>query len=420
MTDVFIALVILCLGLLGGSFSVWTLIGYREKEARDLRDQALRDREENAEQKRSLDSREDNLARERQVLAREIADFDSRRDSMADLEAEIQFLRKELGAHRLTVNGLELLAKEQAFKETRLQELASRYLKENQRWIKATLTPGNYEACKRRLMEVIQRCREAGVTYGTDQANQDLALLRQDYEAAVRAAADREEQARRRAEFRDEQRRQQQLAEELERADAERQMLEEAIAKVRRETSDRHSQELEDLQRRLQEAEERAQRAISQAQLTKQGHVYVISNIGSFGEGIYKIGMTRRLTPQERIDELSGAAVPFEFDVHMMIKCEDAPKLESVLHGALHLSRVNRVNPRKEFFRADLETIQKLVEENHGVVEYVATPAALEYREGLTLTVEEQERIEEIYKTTEAADEEEAQAEGSGVMPGTR
>ncbi|MFM8285455.1 MAG: GIY-YIG nuclease family protein [Planctomycetaceae bacterium] len=408
MTDVFVALICLFLGLVGGAFSVWTLIGYREQQARDLRDRALAEREANARQRETLDAQADSLERDRQALARQVAEFDSRRDSMANLETEIEFLRRELGAHRISVQGLELLAREQARKESLLQDLAARYLKENNRWIKATLTPGNYAACQRRLQEVIQRCREAGVDYRPEQAGLDLAQLRHDYESAVRAAAEREEQARRRAELRDEQRRQQQLADELERADAERRMLEEAIAKVRRETTDKHSQELEELQARLREAEERAQRAISQAQLTKQGHVYVISNLGSFGEGVYKIGMTRRLVPQERVDELSGAAVPFEFDVHMMIKCDDAPRLETILHNALHLARVNRVNPRKEFFRVDLETIRRIVEENHGEVEYVATAAALEYRQGLTLSVEEQERIEELYRSTEAHFDEEA------------
>jgi multidrug efflux pump subunit AcrA (membrane-fusion protein) len=247
-------------------------------------------------------------------------------------------------------------------------------------------------------VEVINRCRAAGVDYPEHLEQYDLGQLQQAYEGAVHAAAEREEQARLRAQYRDEQRRQQQIQEELDQAEAERRMLEAAIAKVRRESDAQHSAELEELQKRLSEAEARTQRAISQAQLTRQGHVYVISNIGSFGEGVFKIGMTRRLTPLERVDELSGAAVPFSFDVHMMIECEDAPRLESILHDELHLCRVNRVNPRKEFFRTDLETIRGIVEKNHGEVSYIATAEAREYREGLTLTVEQQERIEELYR----------------------
>ena len=121
------------------------------------------------------------------------------------------------------------------------------------------------------------------------------------------------------------------------------------------------------------------ERAKSMAQLTKQGHVYVISNIGSFGENVFKIGMTRRLEPMERVKELSGAAVPFDFDVHAMISCDDAPALEKTLHDHLESYRINRVNLRKEFFRIELSRIIDEVERHHGQVEYIADPVALQY-----------------------------------------
>lgn len=89
----------------------------------------------------------------------------------------------------------------------------------------------------------------------------------------------------------------------------------------------------------------------------------MISNVGSFGESAFKVGMTRRLVPQERVDELGDASFPFTFDVHMMIRSDDAPSLESSLHKELHKYRVNRVNFRKEFFRVDLETIKAAVEQ---------------------------------------------------------
>lgn len=111
------------------------------------------------------------------------------------------------------------------------------------------------------------------------------------------------------------------------------------------------------------------------AQLTKQGHVYIISNIGSFGEDVFKIGMTRRLEPMDRVKELSGASVPFDFDVHAMISCDDAPALEKY--------RINRINLRKEFFRVKLEKIINEVECHHGQMEYVADPAALQYLQSL-------------------------------------
>jgi Meiotically up-regulated gene 113 len=167
-----------------------------------------------------------------------------------------------------------------------------------------------------------------------------------------------------------------------------------------------HSVEVENLRAQLAEAQSRFERAKSQAQLTKAGFVYVISNLGSFGENVYKVGMTRRLEPMERVKELSDASVPFPFDVHMMISCEDAPKLESALHRDLHKSRLNKINLRREFFRADLNYIRRLVEKNFGSVEYVATPEALEYRESV-LTAESGS-FEDYTPDLEVADEAEA------------
>lgn len=96
----------------------------------------------------------------------------------------------------------------------------------------------------------------------------------------------------------------------------------------------------------------------------KAGYVYIISNIGAFGENVYKIGMTRRLEPQDRIDELSGASVPFKFDIHAMIFSDDAPKLEAALHNAFSDRKLNLVNGRKEFFRVTLDEIKDVVIKN--------------------------------------------------------
>ena len=118
----------------------------------------------------------------------------------------------------------------------------------------------------------------------------------------------------------------------------------------------------------------------------KAGYVYVISNIGSFGEGVYKIGMTRRLEPQDRIDELGDASVPFTFDVHAMIFSDDAPALEAALHHAFENHKVNMVNNRKEFFRVSLEEIEKVVKENHEkLVEFKTTADAEQYRESIKM-----------------------------------
>ena len=140
-------------------------------------------------------------------------------------------------------------------------------------------------------------------------------------------------------------------------------------------------QQIEELKVALQRAEERRDRAISMAQQTRCGYVYVISNIGSFGEGIYKIGMTRRIDPMQRVRELGDASVPYPFDVHAMIYTEDAPALESHLHRVFDLYKLNTMNWRKEYFRVPLSSIREEVEKCGVVCEWVDTPSAEQYRE---------------------------------------
>lgn len=113
----------------------------------------------------------------------------------------------------------------------------------------------------------------------------------------------------------------------------------------------------------------------------KAGFVYVISNIGSFGENVYKIGMTRRLDPMERVRELGDASVPFNFDVHALIFCDDAPKLEAALHRAFEDRKVNIVNQRREFFRVSLTEIEEVIKRNYDkTVEFTNVPDAEQYR----------------------------------------
>lgn len=157
-------------------------------------------------------------------------------------------------------------------------------------------------------------------------------------------------------------------------------------------------QQLRELEGRLAAAEEKNQRAISMAQQTRRGHVYIVSNIGSLGENVYKIGLTRRLDPLERIYELGDSSVPFDFDVHAMIFAEDAPALEHQLHNHFLLNQVNKVNHRKEFFRANLADIRSELERMGIDVKWTMVAEATEYRE--TLAIER--RIAEDPKAREA------------------
>lgn len=147
----------------------------------------------------------------------------------------------------------------------------------------------------------------------------------------------------------------------------------------------KYEAQLADLEEQLKAAEEKNQRALSMAQQTKRGVVYVISNVGSFGENVYKVGMTRRLDPLDRVKELGDASVPFPFDVHAFIESEDAPALETALHHDLALMQMNKVNPRKEFFRADIAAIKQLVDSKGLEANWTMAAQAAEYRESLAI-----------------------------------
>lgn len=114
----------------------------------------------------------------------------------------------------------------------------------------------------------------------------------------------------------------------------------------------------------------------------KAGYVYIISNVGAFGEGIYKIGMTRRLEPMDRIDELGDASVPFDFDVHALIFSDNAPALEAALHRAFEDRKLNMINTRREFFRVSLDEIKAVVKENFDkTVDFIDVPPAEQFRQ---------------------------------------
>ena len=132
-------------------------------------------------------------------------------------------------------------------------------------------------------------------------------------------------------------------------------------------------QELEIHKKELEELKSREQRAVSMAQQTRAGFVYVISNVNSFGEGVVKVGMTRRADPNERVRELGDASVPDTFDVHGFFYCEDAPRLESDVHKVFDDKRVNLINKRKEFFYIDANEALKQIESH----EIEATPVAV-------------------------------------------
>ncbi len=249
------------------------------------------------------------------------------------------------------------------------------------------------EARVRKAFEAVNRLgKTQGAFITDDYLDTKIGEIRLAYEYYEKRQREAEEQRQIREQMRDEEvaRREIEKAEREAARDEDR--YEKALVQARLEaeaaTGARHDKlaaQIALLEQRLAEAHTQKARAISRAQMTRSGHVYVISNVGSFGEHVYKIGMTRRLDPIDRVMELGDASVPFRFDVHAIIYSDDAPGLEAKLHRAFHHRRVNLVNERKEFFRVDLGEIEREVTENHGEFEFTLAAEAEEYNKTLAL-----------------------------------
>jgi hypothetical protein len=203
---------------------------------------------------------------------------------------------------------------------------------------------------------------------------------------------EKEEQRRIKEQIREEEKARKEYERAIREAAKEEDLLRKAMEKAKsmveqasEEQKAKYEQQLKELNEKLKQAEERNQRALSMAQQTKRGHVYIISNIGSFGENVYKIGLTRRLEPLDRIRELGDSSVPFEFDIHALIFSEDAPQLESQLHKHFIMMQMNKVNFRKEFFRVDIKHIREEIEKLNITAKWTMLAEAREYHETLAI-----------------------------------
>ncbi|MCK5127305.1 MAG: DUF4041 domain-containing protein [candidate division Zixibacteria bacterium] len=218
--------------------------------------------------------------------------------------------------------------------------------------------------------------------------------LRLAHEYKEKKQQEKEEQAEIRRQMREETK----LEQEMEQAVKEEEKYQKLLDKAKAEAEKTTGAKLEKLQEKiaalgieLEEAHTKSERAKSMAQQTKAGHIYIISNIGSFGEEVYKIGMTRRLEPIDRVKELGDASVPFIFDIHAMIYSDDAPSLEKSLHKSFESKRVNLVNRRKEFFNVSLNAIEKEVKILSSDTEFILTAEAREYEESKAIRAQREQ-----------------------------
>lgn len=213
------------------------------------------------------------------------------------------------------------------------------------------------------------------------------------YEYEKKKQEEKEEQQRIREQIREEQKVLKEIQAQKEKIEKEEKHFSQEIENLQSKLDNsseidkqKYLDKIKELEAKLQLLSKDKEDVYNREQNTRAGYVYIISNIGSFGENIYKIGMTRRLEPMDRVKELGDASVPFSFDVHAMIFSEDAPSLENELHKHFDKNRLNKVNLKKEFFNVSLAEIEKVVKDHHNkTVEFTKLAQANEYRESLVL-----------------------------------
>lgn len=254
----------------------------------------------------------------------------------------------------------------------------------------------NVDTARRRIMKSFETLNKIfatdGVAISKEYLETKLEELNLVYAYELKKEQEREMQKAIREQLLDEEKARKELERERLRLEKEethfRNEIKKLMAHMQRTTSEIEKsfyiEQIKSLEEKLELITKDKQDIINREQNTRAGFVYIISNIGAFGENVYKIGMTRRLDPMDRINELGDASVSFKFDVHAIIFSEDAPSLEAALHDRFKEYELNKVNPRKEFFKIPLSEIQKAVSELHGsVVNWTIDPPADEYRESL-------------------------------------
>lgn len=261
----------------------------------------------------------------------------------------------------------------------------------NTRW-------NNVNAMEKRILNAAKQIDKANdsmnLRISGHYVNLKLDELHATHEYRERLKIEKEE----RAELARAEREEKKLLAEAEAAEREEERYQKLLNKARSEAGVDESR-IAELEAALAEAHATSERARAMAEMTKSGYVYIISNIGSFGEDVVKIGLTRRLEPDDRVKELGDASVPFGFDTHAMIYSDEAPALESALHKEFADRRVNGSNMRKEFFRVGLEEVKEAVKRLAPSASFFSDREAQEWHETLS------RRKEELKKMARPSDE---------------
>lgn len=263
------------------------------------------------------------------------------------------------------------------------------------------LTLSNINSIRNKIVTSYERANKLfkndGVQISRQYFEYKLNELDFNYQYLVKKNDEKEQQAAIKEQMIDEAKAQKELEKEQRRIEKEQRKFNNELDKTMKYLSkstdsiqsEIYAEKIKELEAKIKELESDKANVTKRLANTRAGYVYVISNIGSFGDNVYKIGMTKRLNPLDRVNELGSASVPFKFDVHAMIFSDDAPTLENHLHKVFADKSVNKVNFRKEFFNVTLKEIEKEVLDNFdATVEFTEYAKAEEYRRSLELREE--------------------------------
>jgi exonuclease VII large subunit len=300
--------------------------------------------------------------------------------------ADIEEIREQLKIHKHTIKlGLRVSTEDSVIKYPLhpIYNMCEDYIQLNIANIVKDMKYSDWETIKMKVSTLISNIDHLLMSYTDTHFDDDYLKSVYNYIEAKYLVVQKQEEER------EEREAQREYERAIKKALKDEEKAQEALEQKKREIAEAQTQEkiqklqeqIQGLEKALVNARELRERAMSMAQQTKIGYVYVISNIGSFGKDVYKIGMTRRLDPMERVLELSNASVPFPFDVHTFIYSEDAPALEADLHRRFDAKKVNSINYRKEYFHVTLDEIKAALEEKGVEANFVDEPDAFQYRE---------------------------------------
>ena len=380
----------------------------RDAEAEAAKKRAVAEAELAALQQKAAEKKKDLIVLDDEILLQSFglykphydfatsAGYKARLEQIQDRQADI--IKRELAARATQTWSINGSAKEGARVVKDYIRLILRAFNNECEAAIDSVKFSNIDTMENRIRRAFETMNKLGermfIEISREYVNLKLDELRLVFEYRRKKQEEKEEQRRIREQMREEEKVRREMDAAREKLEKEERHFQKAIQQLDRQLASADSDVLrEQLNKERGEAVSALEKigkdkldVLNREQNTRAGYVYVISNIGAFGEDVYKIGVTRRLDPQERIDELGDASVPFWFDVHALIFSDDAPALENALHRAFASRRLNMINTRREFFKVPLAEIMDVVQKNFNKpVDFIETPEAEQFRESLRL-----------------------------------